>query len=349
VRAAAVQLFATPFALERNLETAERLVRQAAAQGARVVVLPELFNTGYVYTPRLFEAAEGDDGPTLRWLTGLSAELKMVLGGAMLLRDGRRSFDTFVLAEPDGRLHRYRKQHPLLWEHCYFESGDSPCIAETSIGRIGLLIGWDAAFRSSWEAYRDRVDLVLAACAPPRFHRAVLNFPAARRVYLADLVPDWSRDRDAMDDWYLGGLARGAAFVRAPVVSAVTAGRFVSAVPFARLSFWIAGIRRPRHWRLGWQAARATLRATFYGCSGVFGAGGESLARAAEEEGLALADVGGGVAGRESLPEVQADRLQPGAYDFFFTNEPSQRPLSPWLLEVALKRLGGLYYRGRVR
>ena len=43
-RLAAIQLFATPFTLERNLQTAERLIRAAAAQGAQVVVLPEPFN-----------------------------------------------------------------------------------------------------------------------------------------------------------------------------------------------------------------------------------------------------------------------------------------------------------------
>src|SRR5215510_9883877 len=77
LRASALQFSSTPFALSRNLESAERLIREAAAQGAQIVVLPELFNTGYVYTPRLFAAAETEDGATLRRLTSLSAELKV--------------------------------------------------------------------------------------------------------------------------------------------------------------------------------------------------------------------------------------------------------------------------------
>jgi len=68
LRAAALQFFAAPFDLTRNLDTVERLTRQAVAQGAQIVVLPELFNTGYVYTPRLFAFAETEDGLTMRRL-----------------------------------------------------------------------------------------------------------------------------------------------------------------------------------------------------------------------------------------------------------------------------------------
>ncbi|MGH2524378.1 MAG: nitrilase-related carbon-nitrogen hydrolase, partial [Anaerolineales bacterium] len=71
LRAAALQFFATPFDLSRNLETAERLIRLAAGQGAQLIVLPELFNTGYVYTPRLITFAENEAGLTLRHLARL--------------------------------------------------------------------------------------------------------------------------------------------------------------------------------------------------------------------------------------------------------------------------------------
>src|SRR3989338_2409476 len=95
MKAAAVQFFATPFDLNHNLETAERLIRQAAGQGAQLAVLPELFNTGYVYTPRLFAFAEQADGLTLRWLTRLSADLRLLIGGTLLIRAGAAVFDTF--------------------------------------------------------------------------------------------------------------------------------------------------------------------------------------------------------------------------------------------------------------
>ena len=299
---AVVQFFATPVALERNLQTAERLVRAAAASGAQVIVLPELFNIGYVYTPHLSQVAEAEDGPTTQWLTRLSDELQILIGGALLLRvktsevfKTSEVYDTFVLVEPGGKSHRYRKQHPFVWEHCFVESGQEPGIVETGLGRIGLLIGWDAAFRSAWAALRGRVDLVLISSAPPRWHRAVLNFPAAKKVYVADLVPEVLASRDEIDDWFLGGLGQGAAWVESPVVSAMMAGRFVSALPLARLSFRMLTAGRPKYHAWAHEANQATLRATFYGSSAVFESSGRVVARVAAEEGWAMAKVSGAV------------------------------------------------------
>ncbi len=339
MRAAAIQFFATPFALERNLQTAERLVRAAAAQGARLVVLPELFNTGYVYTPRLCAAAETDGGPTLRWMTALSRELEIIVGGALLLREGNHIFDAFALIEPNGKSHRYRKRHPFVWEHCYFESGREPLVVETGFGRIGLLICWDIAFRSAWEAYRGKVDLILAASAPPQFHRSVLNFPAAHKVYVAKLLPDLARYRAEIDAWYVDGARRGAAFVGAPVIHSVMAGRFVTAIPFPRLSFGLAALSRLKYLSWTGQAAQATLRATFFGCSAVFDSRGEILAAArAGEEGIAAADllVQGDSGAAPASPESEA----PDASAYFLTHIPGQLRA----LEILFRWLGH-YYR----
>jgi predicted amidohydrolase len=297
MKVAAIQFFATPLAVEHNLQTAERLIRAAATQGAQAVVLPELFNTGYVYTPRLSAAAESEDGPTAQWLRRLSSELKILVGGALLWRESAtKIYNAFVLADEAGRLHHYYKQHPFLWERCFFRAGDSPKIVETGLGRIGLLVCWDAAFRSAWEALRGQTDLILVSSTPPRFHRAALNFPQARKVYVAELFPEVLPIRDRMDDWYLGGMGRGAAYAGAPVASAVMAGRFVTAIPFPRLSFMLASAGQPRYWSWARSAPLATMRATFYGCSAVFTATGQAVAGAAGEEGLALAEVAAGPA-----------------------------------------------------
>ena len=292
MKAASLQFFATPFDLTRNLETAERLIRQAAGQGAQLAVLPEMFNTGYVYTPRLFAFAEADDGLTLRNLQRLSAELRVHLAGTLLLRDGSQVFNTFVLVEPGGRIHRYRKQHPFLWEHCYFAAGRGPLIAATELGRLGLMVCWDIAHRAVWEQYRGQVDVLLLASSAPRLHRALLNFPLGRKVYLAELMPWLLRRREEIDRWYGDSLAARAAWLGAPIVHSVMAGRFVAEAPFPRLSFLAAALRRPRYWPLVAQAHLAGLRATFYGTSAVYGAAGETLARVESEEGAAVAEAG---------------------------------------------------------
>jgi len=334
---AALQFFATPFDLAHNLETAEHLIRRAAAQGARLIVLPELFNTGYVYTSRLAAFAESDDGLTLRNLIRLSAELGVHLAGSWLVREGTpsRVFNAFALVTPEGRLHQYRQQHPFLWERCYFEAGREPLIVETELGRIGLMVCWDLAYRDVSEAYRGRVDVLLLASAPPRFHRAVLNFPLGKKVYLAQLLPALLRDRDVIDRWYSDEVAKRAAWIGAPIVHAVMAGRFVTEVPFPRLSFLAAALTQPRFWPLALQAHRASLRATFYGTSAVFNAQGETLARVEGEEGLVTAEITPGAARASSpIPSRTSPYLLP--------NVPRQLRL----MEQMIGRLGEAYYRG---
>jgi predicted amidohydrolase len=314
MRVAALQFFATPFAQQRNLAAAERLARSAAAQGARLIVLPEVFNTGYVYAPRLPSAAEPPNGPTFQWLTRLSTELNALIGGTWLMQEHGRVVNAFVLVEPSGRAHIYHKRHPFVWERCYFEPGRTPLIAETALGRIGLMTCWDIAHRDTWAAYAGQMEVLLIASAPPRFHRAVLNFPAGQKIYLAQLLPELLHHREAIDRWYLEDVAANAPRLGAPIVHAVMAGRFVSALPFPRLSFAGAAATHPRWWPLVAQAPQATVRATFYGTSAVMSATGAVLARVTEEEGVALADVEPGPrkplaplpAGRYLLPHIPA-------------------------------------------
>jgi predicted amidohydrolase len=267
-------------------------------------VLPAHFNTGLVYSPRLRATAEPEAGPTTHWLTGLAQALDVLIGGAILIRDGGRLFNTFLLAEPGGAVHRYRQQHPWLWEHCFFEAGRQPGLAATRLGRLGLLAGWDVAHGPAWEALRGQADLVLVSSAPPRLHRAVLNFPEARKVYAAELLPELLAARADIDDWYLGGPGGGAAYAGVPVISAVMAGRFVSAIPYARLCFGLAALGRPRY--AGWvsKANQATLRATFYGTSAAFGPDGRKLAGVTAEEGWAAAEMaaGGQPRGAQAAP-----------------------------------------------
>jgi predicted amidohydrolase len=291
LRAAAIQFAATPLNCERNLQVAEGLVRQAAAQGAQLALLPELFNTGYVYARRLPDLAEDESGPTLGWLRALGAELGLHLGGSLLMRRDGRIHNVLALAEPGGRLHYYAKQHPFMWERCFFSAGSRPLIAETDLGRLGLMVCWDVAQPACWQAFAGRVEAVLVASSPPRLHRAVLNFPLGRKVYAAQLAPALLRRRAEMDAWYAGAVGQRAAWLGAPVVHAVMAGRFATQVPLPRLSFAAAAIARPRYWPLVPQAHLATLRASFYASSAVYDGLGRAVAQADGEAGLAIADL----------------------------------------------------------
>lgn len=75
IKAAAVQMDVTPSPLEERLRRAELLVKEAARSGAQLVVLPEVFNTGYAFSESNYDNAEPIDGPTVTWMKKLSAEL----------------------------------------------------------------------------------------------------------------------------------------------------------------------------------------------------------------------------------------------------------------------------------
>jgi predicted amidohydrolase len=296
MRAAALQFAATPFDRERNLATAARLARAAVDQGAQLLVLPELFNTGLVYSPRLKQAAEAEDGPTLAWLGAQSRALGAHLAGTLLLRRAGRVHNVLALAAPDGRRHLYAKRYPFLWERCSFEPGRLPVIAETALGRLGLLVCWDTAHPAAWAGYAGQVEAVLVAAAPARLHRAVLNFPGAQKVYLAQLLPALLRERENLDELFSAHTAACAAALGVPVVQSVMAGRFVTPLPLARFSLLAAAWRQPRYWPLVRPARLASLRATFYGGSAIYGGDGAMLAQAAAEPGAAPGDEGLAVA-----------------------------------------------------
>jgi len=89
-----------------NIETAERMVRQAAARGAKIACLPELFNTMYFCVetkPEYFDWAEPVPGPTTDRMGALAQELSIVLIAPVFERapDGRY-FNTAAVLGPDG-------------------------------------------------------------------------------------------------------------------------------------------------------------------------------------------------------------------------------------------------------
>jgi predicted amidohydrolase len=113
MRAAAIQLTATPDK-DRNLETADRLVRAAARDGAELVVLPEKWS---IYGPAdvVAAGAEGLDGPALRWARDTARELRLDLVAGSIAEDvpgQERNANTSVHIGPDGADRAvYRKLH----------------------------------------------------------------------------------------------------------------------------------------------------------------------------------------------------------------------------------------------
>ena len=142
--------------LEENLDKAEDLVRRAAAEGAKIVLLQELFEN--LYFPQLereemFELAHPiDEHPFLERFGALAAELGVVLPVSFFESSNQAYYNSLMMFDADGsRLGVYRKSHipdgPGYEEKYYFNPGDSGFKTwRTSVGRIGVAICWDQWF-----------------------------------------------------------------------------------------------------------------------------------------------------------------------------------------------------------
>jgi N-carbamoylputrescine amidase len=152
-------------------------VREAAAQGAQLICLKELFNAPYfckALRQTYFDYAEPIPGPTTEALRALAAELQVVLVVPIYERQGPGVYrNSAVVIDADGRaLGTYRKMHiphdPLYEEKYYFAPGDAVSDGEgtasgfkvwrTRYGTIGVLICWD-----QWYPEAARITALLGA------------------------------------------------------------------------------------------------------------------------------------------------------------------------------------------
>jgi N-carbamoylputrescine amidase len=136
-----------------NLAKAEWRVREAAARGAQVICLQELFRSQYFCreeNTELFALAESIPGPSTQALGKLARELKVVIVTSLFERRAAGLYhNTAAVLAPDGEIAGlYRKMHipddPLYFEKYYFTPGDLGfgSIA-TPYGRLGVLVCWD--------------------------------------------------------------------------------------------------------------------------------------------------------------------------------------------------------------
>ncbi len=140
IRIAVIQLNAVPAPVTERLEHAESFIAQSAALRAQLVILPEVFNTGYEYSDDNYARAESLDGITAQWMKKTSARYRVHLAGSFLRKEGNEIFNTLLLVAPDGNAWHYDKNYPWVWERAYFRERKNIAVADTSLGKIGFLI-----------------------------------------------------------------------------------------------------------------------------------------------------------------------------------------------------------------
>lgn len=153
-------------------------VAQSAAAGARLVVLSEMFATGFSMAPE--RIAEPEDGFTETWLREQADTNRCwVLGsiaqtpGSHGLGDHDKPANVAVLAGPGGELHRYAKIHPFSYggEHEFYRPGDRTLTVDVEGVRVSVFICYDLRFPDAFYAIAEQTDVYVVPA----------NWPAIRQ------------------------------------------------------------------------------------------------------------------------------------------------------------------------
>ena len=149
-RVAAVQMDPKLGENAANLATMIARLREAASQGAKLVVFPECSLSGYGFGSKeeAMGFSEPIPGPSTREMTKVCKDLDVYTVYGLLERDGERLFNVCVLVGPEGLIGSYRKIHlPWLGVDRFADPGDRPFAVHDAGGvKIGMHICYDGAF-----------------------------------------------------------------------------------------------------------------------------------------------------------------------------------------------------------
>jgi N-carbamoylputrescine amidase len=152
---AATQMACSPDR-DANIARADALVREAAAKGAQLILLQELFETPYFCKEQEYEmmalATRAEDNPAIGHFRAVAKELRVVLPISFFEAANNAQYNSLVTIDADGEvLGLYRKSHipdgPGYREKFYFNPGDTGFkVWDTEYGRVGAAICWDQWF-----------------------------------------------------------------------------------------------------------------------------------------------------------------------------------------------------------
>ncbi len=168
---------------QQSLARAAALAGRAAAAGARLLVLPEMFATGFTMSTALAAAAAA---PSRAAMAEIARRHRVWVAGGLVLEGRERARNAGLLLDPDGQERlRYDKAHPfsLAGEDRHYEAGDGLATTEVEGVRVALLVCYDLRFPELFRAVADRVDLfVVLANWPERRGHAWRTLLAARAL-----------------------------------------------------------------------------------------------------------------------------------------------------------------------
>ena len=146
---------------EENLDRAAGLVREAAANGAQICVLPECGDLGWG-NGNAETLAQPIPGPVSHRLSRMAQENRVMLAAGLTEREGDALYNTALLFSDTGALLlKHRKINILTGVEGLYTPGTSLSCVDTPLGRIGLLICADNLWGTRWGAWAS------SCCSPP--------------------------------------------------------------------------------------------------------------------------------------------------------------------------------------
>ena len=118
----------------------------AIEEKTEVIVLPEMFSTGFSMQPKLF--AETMEGETVEWMRTTAAENKIILTGSVIIKENEQYYNRLIWMLPDGNVGYYNKRHLFAYgeEDLHYTPGDKRLIASVKGWKINLQVCYDLRF-----------------------------------------------------------------------------------------------------------------------------------------------------------------------------------------------------------
>lgn len=148
IHVAAIQMNTILGDRKQNYHKAKKLIAEAVEKSAQIIVLPELFDTGYRVEEQDTILAQSIPGPVTDWLEKLAKEYQVVLVTAILEKEIETAqvYDTAVIVSPDGLVGSYRKIQLWGMEKSRFQPGNKLPIFQIDDWKIGLQICYEIGF-----------------------------------------------------------------------------------------------------------------------------------------------------------------------------------------------------------
>jgi omega-amidase len=186
-------------------------------QKTEVVILPEMFSTGFSMKPQLL--AETMEGDTINWMKQTAARKRIILTGSLIIEEGDNYYNRLVWMLPNGQYGYYDKRHLFAYagEHEHYTPGNKRLIASVKGWKVNLLVCYDLRFPvwsrqatplTEEEAEKNEVEydlLVYVANWPEKRNHAWKTLLQARAIENQCYVVGANRVGKDGNDFYYSG------------------------------------------------------------------------------------------------------------------------------------------------